>query len=71
MADAIVRMGRPPVIEVVGNKRAFTPLKARLIIPIVRIVEGVERPAWAWVTRFPDAACSQILTEKLSTAIGE
>ena len=52
MADAIVRMGRPRVIEVVGSKRALTLLKARLIIPIVRIVEGVERPARTWIRRF-------------------
>ena len=36
-------------------------------------IDGLDTklPEWAWVTRFADAACSQIVPEKLSTAIGE
>ena len=56
MADAIVRMGRPQVTEDVGSRGALTALKASLMIPIVRIVKGVEGPARTRIRSFSDAA---------------
>ena len=66
MADSIVRIGRPRNTEDVGSRGVLTGLKASLMIPIVRIVKGVERPARPWVTRFSDSARVQMTMRSIT-----